>query len=575
MASRLTTYIIVLIVAGSLVAGLIVGAQRDDHGPVDLVVTNGKVYTGSATEFAEALAVRGNRIVRVGSNHDIKRLARAQAVVVDAHGGTVVPGFDDSHLHFMSGGLGLANVNLLDDNTLEALQARIKAFAEAHPERTWIVGRGWFYDAFPGGLPVRQQLDAVVRDRPAYMSCYDGHTAWVNSKALELAGITRRTPNPKNGIIVKDPVTGEPTGVLKEAAKSLVSTLLPEPTREQRLEALRAAVREAQRFGVTSVQNAHGDAEEFALYDELRKDGELGVRVYTALSIEAGVTEADADAADALRAKYPDDPVFKTGAIKIMSDGVIEAHTASMLAPYANKATTGQPNFTRDELRRVVTMFDRRGWQIMTHAIGDGAVREVLDAYEAAAKSNPAPERGRRHRIEHAETIDAADIPRLASLGVIASQQPYHGNPSPNQMAVWAGNIGPDRASRGWAFRSVLGAGGREAFGSDWPVVTMDPRVGLHVATTRTTPEGQPEGGWYPEQRITLAEAIDGYTSAAAYASFDELRKGRIARDMLADVVILSSDVFVPGARVLDAAVDTTIFDGKVVYSKPAAAATH
>jgi predicted amidohydrolase YtcJ len=567
MASRLTTYIVVLIVAGTLVAGLIVGAQRDENGPVDLIVTNGRVYTGSPSEFAEALAIRGNRIVQVGSNHDIKRLKRPQTIVVDAHGGTVVPGFDDAHAHFLSGGLGLRNVDLLDDSTLEAIQTHIRAFAVAHPERGWIVGRGWYYDPFPGGLPVRRQLDAAVPDRPAYMSCYDGHTAWVNTKALQLAGITRRTPNPKNGIIVKDPVTGEPTGVLKEAAKALVSRLLPKPTRAEQLDALRDAVREAHRLGVTSIQNANGDAEEFALYDELRRAGELQVRVYSALSVGAGVTEADADAADALRAKYPDDPIFKTGAVKLMSDGVIEAHTAAMLAPYANKATKGTPNFTRAELQRIVAMFDRRGWQIMIHAIGDGAVRDALDAFEHAAAVNPAPARGRRHRIEHVETVDAADIPRFGVLGVIASQQPYHGNPSPNQINVWAANIGPDRASRGWAYGSILAAGGREAFGSDWPVVSLDPRLGLHVAATRTTPSGAPEGGWYPEQRIPLAQAIDAYTAGGAYASFDELRKGRIERDMLADVVILTSDVFAEGARLLDATVDTTIFDGKVVYT--------
>ena len=572
MASRLTTYIVVLIVAGTLVAGLIVGAQRDENGPVDLIVTNGRVYTGSATEFAEALAVRGNRILQVGSNHDIKRLRRPQTTTVDAHGATVLPGFNDSHIHFLSGGLGLQNVELLGDTTLEAIQARIKTFAEAHPERTWIVGRGWYYDPFPGGLPVRQQLDAVVADRPVYMSCYDGHTAWVNTKALQLAGITRRTPNPKNGVIVKDPVTGEPTGVLKEAAKPLVSRLLPQPSRAAQLDAIRAAIREAHRFGVTSIQNAHGDADEFAMYDELRKAGELRVRVYSALSIGAGVTEADADKADALRAKYPDDPIFKTGAIKLMSDGVIEAHTAAMLAPYANKATTGQPNFTPEELRRIVTMFDRRGWQIMIHAIGDGAIREALDAYEQAAKANPAPARGRRHRIEHIETTDPADIPRFGALGVIASQQPYHGSPSPSQINVWSANIGPERASRGWVYGSILASGGRETFGSDWPVVTLDPRFGLHVASTRTAPDGQPDGGWYPNEKISLAQAVDAYTSGAAFASFDEQRKGRIARDMLADVVILSSDVFAPGARVLDATVDTTIFDGKVVYTKLAAA---
>jgi predicted amidohydrolase YtcJ len=213
-------------------------------------------------------------------------------------------------------------------------------------------------------------------------------------------------------------------------------------------------------------------------------------------------------------------------------------------------------------------MFDRRGWQIMIHAIGDRAVRDALDAYEQAARVNPAPARGRRHRIEHIETTDPADIRRFAALGVIASQQPYHGSPSPSQINVWSANIGPDRASRGWVYGSILASGGREAFGSDWPVVNLDPRFGLHVASTRTTPTGIPEGGWFPQEKITLAEAIDAYTAGAAYASFDELRKGRIARDMLADIVILTTDVFAPGVRIVDATVDTTIFDGKVVYTK-------
>lgn len=573
MASRLTTYIVVLIVAGSLIAGLIVGAQRDDlNGPVDLIITNGKVYTGSAAEFAEAVAIRGNQVLQVGSNRHIKRLRRPQTTVVDAHGGSVLPGFNDSHVHFVSGGLGLANINLLDETTLEGIQANIKAFAEAHTDRAWVIGRGWYYDPFPGGLPTRQQLDAVVSDRPASMTCYDGHTAWVNTKALRLAGITRRTPNPKNGIIVKDPATGEPTGVLKEAAQQLVRKVLPEPTRDDQLNAIRAAIREAQRFGVTSIQNASGSPEEFELYAELRKVGELQVRVYSALSVGAGVTEADADRFDRLRVKYPDDPLFKTGAIKLMSDGVIEAHTAAMLAPYTNQPTSGNANFTTGELNRIVTMFDKRGWQIFIHAIGDRAIRNALDAYELAAKVNPAPARGRRHRIEHIETTDPADIPRFGALGVISSQQPYHGSPSPSQINVWSANIGPERASRGWVYNSILAAGGHEAFGSDWPVVTLDPRFGLHVASTRTAPDGEPEGGWYPQERIPLVAAVDAYTSGAAYASFDEQRKGRIAKDMLADIVILSSDTFAPGAKVLDATVDTTIFDGRVVYTKPATA---
>ena len=333
MASRLATIIVAVIVSATLVAGLIVRAQRDDEGPVDLIVFNGRVFTGDDSgAFQEAIAVRGNRILRVGSNREIKRLRRAQTTVVDAHGGAVVPGFNDSHMHFLSGSLGLDEINLLDAKTLEDIQATIRTYAEAHPDREWVLGRGWFYAPFPGGLPTRQLLDALVPDRPAYITCYDGHTAWANTKALKLAGITRRTKNPKNGIIVKDPRTGEPTGVLKESAQDLMNAVLPQPTREDKLQGLRNAIRLAHRYGLTSIQNASGNAEELELYDEIRRSGDLDLRVYSALSIEPGFSVADADAFDALWRRFPDDPLLKTGAVKLMADGVIEAHTAAMLA---------------------------------------------------------------------------------------------------------------------------------------------------------------------------------------------------------------------------------------------------
>ena len=407
------------------------------------------------------------------------------------------------------------------------------------------------------------------------MTCYDGHTGWANSKALALAGITKHTPNPKNGIVVKDPRTGEPTGVLKEAAQSLMSKVLPDVTREDRIRALRAGIGEAHRFGVTSVQNASGSADEFALYDEIRRAGDLQLRVYSSLSIRPGFTDADADRFDAIRKQYPDDPLFKAGAVKLVSDGVIEAHTAAMIEPYTNKPTAGLPNFTADELKRIVTTMDTRGWQIFVHAIGDGAIRMTLDAFEAATAANPAPARGRRHRIEHIESVAAADIPRFGKLGVIASMQPYHGNPSPNQIDVWAGNIGPERASRAWVWNSIRNAGGALAFGSDWPVVTLDPRVGISMAVNRTTPDGRPDGGWLPEQKLPLSTAIDAYTRGAAYASFDEMRKGSLVPGMLADLVVLSADIFsAPPEKLLDAVVQMTIFDGKVVFSKDKSVST-
>jgi predicted amidohydrolase YtcJ len=238
-----------------------------------------------------------------------------------------------------------------------------------------------------------------------------------------------------------------------------------------------------------------------------------------------------------------------------------------MLEPYVNKATTGVANFTADELNRIVEMMDGRGWQILIHGIGDGGVRMALDAYERAAKVNPAPAHGRRHRIEHCETVDAADIARFGELGVIGAMQPYHANPSPNQLEVWAGNIGPDRASRAWIWKSIKDAGGHIAFGSDWPVVSIDPRIGIHMALDRTTPDGEPPGGWLPEQKLPLTEVIDAYTRDAAYASFDEKIKGSLEPGMLADMVIFSHDIFsLPPEKVLDAVVRVTIFDGKIVY---------
>ena len=570
MAARLTAYIVAVIVGTTFIAGLIVGAQRDSGGPVDLIVVNGRVYTadGEGT-MAEAVAVQGNKILQVGTSREIQRLRRPQTVVVDAQGGTVLPGFNDSHAHLISGGLALDQINLLDARTLPLIEDTIRAWATANPDREWVTGRGWYYEPFMGGLPTRQILDALVPDRPAYLTSYDGHTGWANSRALKLAGITRRTANPDAGVVVKD-ARGEPTGVLKEAAMSLMTPVLPKPSRAEKVGALRGAMTEAHRRGVTSVQNAGGTPDDFEVYDELRATRGLDLRVYSAVSVGPQSALERLDALSQLLEKYPDDPVLKAGAIKLMADGVIESHTAAMLEPYSNRATVqGEPRFSTEALNRLVTDLDKRGWQVMIHAIGDRAVRMALDAFERAAAQNPAPSRGRRHRIEHIETIDAADIPRFGRLGVIASMQPYHGLPNPTQMSVWTTNIGEARSARAWVYGSIARHNGPLAFGSDWPVVTIDPLLGLHVATNRTTPEGEPEGGWLPAERLTLRQAIDAYTRGAAWASFDEHRKGSLERDMLADIVVLTKDIFsLPASRLTEAEVAVTIFDGRIVYQR-------
>ena len=572
MAARLTAYVVVGIVAATLIAGLMVGAQRDDtDGPVDVIIHNAKIYTaGTNGTMAEAVAIRGNQILRVGSEREVTRLRKPQTTMIDAKGAAVLPGFNDAHVHFIDGGLGLERIDLADAVTVDEVQSRIRTWASDHADASWVLGRGWYYQPFPGGLPTRQQLDAVVSDRPAQIISSDGHTSWVNTRALRLARITRKTPNPPGGVIVKDPKTGEPTGVLKEAAMALVGSHVPATTRTDRAAALRRAIGEAQRNGITSVQHASGDADDFERYAEARRDGDLGVRVYAALSAPAGLTESAIAQLDAIARPYPDDPLFKAGAIKIMLDGVIEAGTAAMLAPFADGTESGTATIAPDDFNRIVRVLDRAGWQILTHASGDQAVNMALTAYEHAVRSNPLPERGRRHRIEHLETVDAGDLPRFGALGVVASMQPYLG--SPNQIDVWFKNVGPERASRGWPYQSIAAGAGRLAFGSDWPRGALNPLLGLHTAVTRTTPDGLPEGGWYPGERLALTTAIDAYTSGAAWASFDEQRKGSLAAGMLADLVVLSEDIFeAPASRLASTRVDVTIFDGRIVFRRTGA----
>jgi predicted amidohydrolase YtcJ len=469
--------------------------------------------------------VQGNKVLRVGSNREIQRLARAQTTVVDAKGGSVLPGFNDAHVHMLSGGLSLDQVSLTDATTLDEIKETLKAWTVANPSHRWIRGRGWLYAPFPNGLPTRQLLDQLVPDRPAYLVSYDGHTGWANTAALEAAGITRATHAPANGVIVRDG-RGEPTGILKESAMSLMSPALPVPSRDEELSALKAAVVEANRVGITSIQDAGATADDLALFDELRQRNDLSVRVYEALAVDGKTTADQLDAMDRLRARFDDDPLLKTGAVKLIADGVVETRTAAMLEPYTHSAERGELRIAPGDLTRLVTELDRRGWQVMTHAIGDEAIRETLNAY------------------------DPAD--------------------------PWAINLGPERAARGWMSGSLEKSGAPLAFGSDWPVAPLDPLRGIFVAVNRTNFDGEPADGWIPEERLSLADAIRAFTSGAAWASFDEQRKGTIERDMLADIVILSADVFaLPPDRLLEAEVVMTIMDGKIVYRRDAAETDH
>ncbi len=573
MAARLTTYVVVGIVAATLIAGLMVGAQRDDNdGPVDLIVFNGRVYTADASgTMAEAVAVRGNQILRVGSNREISRLRRPQTVVIDALGAAVVPGFNDASAHFIDGGIALDEIDLTDATTVEEIQARIQTWAASHPDRAWIVGRGWHASVFAPG-PTRQQLDAAVADRPTYLVSEDGHAAWLNSKALQRASITQRTPSPPDGTIVKESRGGIPTGVLKGTAMALAARVLPRPSPEERARALRAAIEEAHRQGVTSIHDTIDRAGDFILYDEARRAGDLAVRVYASVETDT-TTEAETfKQLESLSDKYPDDPLFKMGGVKITLDGPIESSDAALLQPYETRPDyLGPDRVDPDALNRFVRLLDARGWQITIAASGDRAVRMALDALEHAARSNPKPARDRRHRIEGVALVDAVDVPRFGRLGAIAAMRPDDMVPTAERLEAWANAVGAERTSRAFPAGSVVSARGQLAFGTRWPSAPMNPLIAIQIATTRSTLDGLPDDGWSPAERVTVKRAINAFTSVPAYASFDEQRKGSLRKGMLADLVVLSTDIFDASATAIGRTpVAATIFDGKIVYQRSA-----
>jgi len=547
--------------------------------PADLLLRGGRIYTLSAAqEWAEAVAIRGDKIAAVGGSAELDRIVGPKTAVIDLGGKLVLPGFIDSHIHFLEGALQIHHAKLDEARSLQEMLDLVKAYADRNLGLAWIQGMGWNYTYVEGGrLPTRQDLDAVLSDRPAYLQAYDGHTAWVNSKALEVAAVTRHSKPQGYGEVVKDPLTGDLTGVFKEqGAMELVRRAIPQPSRQDKLAALQRALGEALAHGLTSIQIAHGSPtfdpspkyapDELDLYEELERRGELPLRVYFAMSVSRQTKAEELEQFARLKARLPG-PRLKAGAVKIVMDGVIESHTAGMLEPYADDpSTSGNPDYSQAEIDRLIADLDRRGFHIFTHAIGDRSVRMVLDAYQRAAANNPPLPR--RHRIEHIEVVSEEDVPRFASLGVIASMQPYHA--SPDITGVWARNLGKKRLARAFAWKSLRQAGARLVHGSDWPVVTLDPLVGLHAAVTREDLDGKPAGGWIPEQRLTLAEAVRGYTADAAYASFEEDLKGTLEVGKQADLVVLSDDLFqILARRIPEAEVLMTLVGGRAAYTSP------
>jgi len=562
---RLVIVMYALLAFGTFGTQILLAAET-----ADTIITNARVYTVNPQQkWAEAIAVRADKIIFVGDAKSAESYKGPSTKVIDAKGKLVLPGFTDCHVHFMSGSLGLTQVDLTGANTIEEIQKRVKDYAAAHPTLPWITGMGWQYPTFGAtALPNKKILDDVMVDRPVYLVAYDGHSSWANSKALAMAGIDRNTPDPPNGKIVRD-ANGEATGALKEAAGDLVERLMPKPTREERLTALRKGLHEANRLGVVRVHSAGGDFEYLDLYDELRKNGELTVRQYIAYFLDPPELKPEAiEKIEQARKKYNDEWI-SGGAVKTMLDGVVEAHTAAMLGTYADDTSqSGKLFWDPDKYKQAIAELDKRGLQIFTHAIGDRAVRTALDAYENAQKTNHSTDD--RPRIEHIETITAEDIPRFGKLGVIASFQPLHTDPNEDTLKVWAVAAGPDRVSRAWPWRSVESTGGKLAFGSDWPVVTISPWPGVQNALTRQTAEGEPAGGWVPKERINIEDAVRGYTLGAAFAGRREKTEGSLETGKLADLIILSKDLFtIEPPDILNEEVLVTMVGGKVVYESP------
>jgi predicted amidohydrolase YtcJ len=534
------------------------------QAPADLVLVNGKIWTVNDKQAEiEAVAVLGNRIAAIGSTEEIRKWIGVNTRVVDLQGKRVTPGFNDSHVHFLDGGMGLASVQLRDARTPEEFRDRIRDFAAKLPKGRWILNGNWDHENWtPPALPTRRLIDAVTPDNPVFINRLDGHMCLANSLALKLAGVTRQTPDPPGGAIVRD-AGGEPTGVLKDAAMNYVYKVIPSPSEEVMAEAIRAALAYAAENGVTSVQDMSASPEVFGAYQKLLANGELTARVYGIQPL----SEWGRLARVGVRAWFGNDKL-KIGGLKGFADGSLGSTTALFFEPYLDAPkTSGLPSdemFPEGKMLNNILDADRAGLQVAVHAIGDKANKTILDVFAEVVKRNGA--RDRRLRIEHAQHLRPEEIKRFGAERVIASMQPYHAIDD----GRWAENrIGPNRAKGTYAFRSLLDAGATLAFGSDWFVAPMEPLMGIYAAVTRRTLDGKRPQGWVPEQKITVAEAVRAFTMGSAYASGDEKVKGSIEVGKLADLVVLSADIFKSDpVEIEKAKVVMTIFDGKVIYER-------
>ena len=520
-------------------------------------------------KIAEAVAIANGRILGVGSDGEIRAWIGAKTEVLDLCGRLVVPGLGDSHVHFIQGGFQLLAVDLKSARDEGEFVRRIAARAKTLPAGRWMLGGNWDEEAWSSeSLPNRWMIDPVTPHTPVLISRYDLHAALSNSMALNLAGITKATPDPEGGVILRNPESGEPTGILKDTAQNLVSKLIPPPTENEMEQALRSGLDEAARVGLTSVQNITLDREswnrdftgEVQLLRRAEREGWLTCRFYAITPITKWQKLAEPGLSCDMGSDF-----LKLGAVKAFTDGSLGPRTAWMFEPYDDDpGNSGLPGVLMNlpgKMEELAHGADDAGIQLCIHAIGDRGISEALNLYERLRGDHPT---SRRFRVEHAQHARPEDFARFHKLGIIASMQPYHAIDD----GRWAEKrIGHERARSSFAWRSMLDAGAVLAFGSDWPVAPLDPLLGIYAAVTRATLDGRNPGGWFPEQRLTVEEALHAYTQGCAFASFEEKAKGTISPGKFTDLVVLSDDLFgIPPERIKDTRVEITIVGGRVVY---------
>lgn len=524
-----------------------------------LVIINGNIWTANPQQpWARAIALRDNKIVAVGDEQIITSLITDQTRVINARDGLVVPGFIDAHLHFLEGGSRLTEVQLRDARTPAEFIDRIKTYAAQCAPGQWITGGDWDHSLWGGELPQRSWIDSVTKDNPVWVNRLDGHMALANSRALQLAGVSKNTPDIAGGTIIRD-AKGEPTGVLKDNAMYLVEKVVPEPDEKARLSALEAAMDYVAAQGVTSVHHM-GTWEDLALFVKAYKAGKLKTRIAAAVPLSTYQ-----ELAKKRRQYRRYEPWLRVGALKGFVDGSLGSHTAAFLTGYTDAPRdSGLLVNSSDDLYELIKEADRAGLQVCMHAIGDRANRLILDIYAQVARENGM--RDRRFRIEHAQHLTREDIERFAPLAIIASMQPYHCIDD----GRWAEKfIGRERCRTTYAFRSLLNAGARLAFGSDWYVAPPSPLWGIYAAVTRRTLDDKNPDGWIPEEKISVEDALRAYTINAAYAAFEERSKGSLEPGKLADLVILDRNLFTIDPRQIpEVKVLMTICDGKIVFEQ-------